>query len=89
MSELNLVIEIFIRENGGSEKLVSDIEAEWCKSFYIKNNYYTNSEIIFLLANYHTKTADYIARRLGRSYLSVKRKIGCLREKSMIDYKKI
>jgi len=89
METLELVIEAFIRENGGREKLAHDIECEWCKSFYSSNNYYTNAETLYLLANYNTKTADYIARRLGRSYLSVKKKISSLREKSMIDYRKI
>jgi len=85
---LTLVIEAFIRENGGYEKLAHDIECEWCKSFYSSNNYYSNSETIYILANYKTRTTDYIARRLGRSYSSVKKKILCLREKSLIDYRK-
>lgn len=88
METLELIIEAFIRENGGAEKLAHDIECEWCKYFYFTNPYYSHSETIFLLANYRTKTTDYIARRLNRSFSSVKAKIRQLREKSLIDYKK-
>ena len=33
METLKLVIEAYIRENGGAEKLAYMIEAEWCKKF--------------------------------------------------------
>lgn len=88
MSELQIVIECFIQENGGNDKLAEIIETEWCKYFaYGIRREWTKREELFILTNYDRKSVNKIAIILRRTNNSIKNKIQYMREKSLIDYK--
>lgn len=88
MNDLQLIIELFIRENGGREKLANHIECEWIKTWKPREYSWNHYEEVYLLKNYNNKSMIFIAEYLGRTYQSVRSKVDRLREKAIIDYKK-
>lgn len=88
LSELQIVVECFIQQNGGRDTLAELIEAEWRKYFYPKHLKWTENEVLFLLSNYNTMTCKTIAIRIGRTYDATRHKIELLREKAILDYRK-
>ena len=88
METLKLVIDIMIQQAGGREKLANDIECEWGKLFYKNNNYYTASEVRFILSHYDICSAKQIANSLNRTERGVTHKIKVLRQKALLDFRK-
>jgi len=88
METLELVINAFIQENGGNNRLVDKIESEWCKSSTPVVNKWSEADVKFLLSNFNTMTVERMSNRLNRTYNATRKKIAQLREKAISDYRK-
>lgn len=88
MSELQIVIECFIQQNGGRDMLANIIDSEWCKYFYPKKIRWTEREKLFILTNYNTMTCNAISIRIGRTFEATRHQIAILRADAILNYRK-
>lgn len=87
-TDLGLIIQLYIRENGGVISLARKIESEWSKDpipHYLK---WSLDEEKYILLNYNTKTCVFIASKLKRSYFATRQKIWRMREVAILNYRK-
>ena len=88
MSELELIIELFIQENGGAIKLADRIEHEWRRNMsnrIVKR--WSYEEDLFVLKHQDTMNYEKIANILGRPVQGTYYHIALLRKRAMAEFR--